>query len=47
MARKPAYITLKDHKENFNISPKCHLLNPAKGELERVANEREMLHCQP
>ena len=30
MAKKPAYITLKDRKENFNIYPKCHLINPAK-----------------
>ena len=37
MARKPAYITLKDQKENFNINPKCCLINPAKTELEKVA----------
>ena len=36
MARKPAYITLKDHKENFNINPKCYLINPAKSELGQV-----------
>ena len=28
MARKSAYITIKDHKENFNINPKCCLINP-------------------
>ena len=37
MARNPAYITLKDHKENFNINPKCRLINPAKSELGKVA----------
>ena len=37
MARKPAYITLKDHKENFNINPKCHLINPANSKLGKVA----------
>ena len=37
MARKPAYITIKDHKENFNINPKCRLINPAKSELMKVA----------
>ena len=54
MARKPAYITLKDHKENFNINPKCRLTNPAKSELRKVAKiivqninktVREKLHC--
>ena len=35
--RKPAYVTLKDHKENFNIHPKCGLINPAKNELVKVA----------
>jgi hypothetical protein len=29
MARKNAFITLKDHKENFDINPKCRLLNPS------------------
>ena len=37
MARNPAYITLKDHKENFNINPKCRLINPAKSEHGKVA----------
>ena len=37
MARKPAYIAIKYHKENFSINPKCCLINPAKSELEKVA----------
>ena len=37
MERKPAYITLKDNKENSNINPKCHLINSAKNELGKVA----------
>ena len=37
MARKPAYIAIKDHKENFSINLKCCLINPAKSELEKVA----------
>ena len=54
MARKPAYITIKDHKENFNINPKCRLINPAKSKLGKVAKiiveninktVREKLHC--
>ena len=53
MAKKPAYITLKDRTENFNIYPKCHLINPAKIELGKVAkiiveninkNVRDKLH---
>ena len=54
MARKLAYTTIKDHKENFNINPKCCLINPAKSELRKVAKSiveninktiREKLHC--
>ena len=54
MARKPAYIIIKDHKENFNINPKCRLINPAKSELGKAAKTiveninktvREKLHC--
>ena len=54
MARKPAYITLKDCKESFNINPKCRLINPAKSELGKVAKTiaeninktvRKKLHC--
>ena len=28
-----AFVTLKDHKENFRNNPKCRLLNPAKSEI--------------
>ena len=34
---KPAYTTIKDYKENFNINLKCCLINPAKSELWKVA----------
>ena len=37
MARKPVYITIKDHKENFNTSPKCRLINPAKSEIRKAS----------
>ena len=33
MAEKHAFVTLKDHKENFRSNPKCRLLNPAKSEI--------------
>ena len=37
IAEKTAFITLKDHKENFNTAPKCRLLNPAKSEIGIVS----------
>ena len=37
MAETEAFITLKDHKENFDSHPKCRLINPAKSELGRVS----------
>ena len=37
IAKRDAYITLKDHKENFPNNPKCRLINPAKGEMGIVA----------
>ena len=39
VAKKNAFITLKDHKENFENSPKCRLLNPAKSEIGRVSKQ--------
>ena len=46
---KPAYITIKYHKENFNINPKCCLINPGKVAEIVVENinktVREKLHC--
>ena len=32
-AERPAFISLKDHKQNFKQSTKCHLINPSKGEI--------------
>ena len=37
MAQTPAFITLKDHKDNFDSQPKCRLINPAKSELGKVS----------
>ena len=36
---KTAYITLKDHKEDFNIRPRTRLINPAKSVLGRVSKQ--------
>ena len=33
----PAFITLKDHKENFRSSHPCLLINPSKSELGKVS----------
>ena len=33
MAQRQAYISLKNHKENFENNPKCRLINPAKNNL--------------
>ena len=39
LAKKNSFITLKDHKENFENSPKCRLLNPARCELGSVSKQ--------
>ena len=54
VVEKPAYITLKDYKENFNTNSKYHLINSAKSELSNVVKTiaeninksiRDKLHC--
>ena len=37
MAKGKAFITIKDHKENFETNPKCRVINPAKSELGKVS----------
>ena len=37
MAKRNAFITLKDHKDNFDSNPKCRLINPAKSDLGKVS----------
>jgi len=32
-AKKEAFITLKDHKPNFQDHPTCRLINPSKSEI--------------
>ena len=34
-----SFITLKDHKENFNNNPKTRLINPAKNEIGRISKD--------
>ena len=38
-AKRNAYITLKDHKDNFPNNPKCRLINPAKSEIGLVSKQ--------
>ena len=37
MAQNKAFISLKDHKENFDNHPQCRLINPAKSNLGKVS----------
>jgi hypothetical protein len=37
MAPKNAFVTVKDHKENFKTNPKFRLRNPAKSELGKIS----------
>ena len=39
LAKKVAFITLKDHKPDFTNNPKCRLINPAKPELGKVSKK--------
>ena len=39
LAPKPAYITLKDHKENFRSHPICRLINPSKSEIGIISKQ--------
>ena len=39
IAPRQAFITLKDHKENFANNPTCRLINPAKSELGIVSKK--------
>ena len=31
-----AYITVKDHKDNFLTHPKCRLINPTRSDVGRI-----------
>ena len=40
LARNPAFITLKDHKENFNSKLPYRLINPSKSKLGKVSKQK-------
>jgi len=35
-AKKPAFITIKDHKANYMTNPTCRLINPTKPEIGKL-----------
>ena len=37
--KNDAFITLKDHKDNFANNPKCRLINPAKSEIGIISKK--------
>ena len=39
MAKRDAFITLKDHKPNFTNSPTCQLISPTKSEIGRISKQ--------
>ena len=39
MAKRDAFITLKDHKPNFTNSPTCRLISPTKSEIGRISKQ--------
>lgn len=39
IAKNEAFITLKDHKPNFNNKPCCRLINPAKSQIGKISKQ--------
>jgi ethanolamine utilization protein EutQ (cupin superfamily) len=39
LAQKQAFITLKDHKPNFNNNTQCRLINPTKSEIGSISKQ--------
>ena len=37
LGKVDAFISLKDHKDNFLSNPKCRLINPAKREIGKIS----------
>ena len=35
--KRKAFISLKDHKENFENNSKCRLINPAKSDSGKIS----------
>ena len=44
--KRQAFVTIKDHKENFRTNTKCRLLNPTKPELGKISKKlTENINC--
>lgn len=39
MAKRDSFITLKDHKPNFNNAPTCRLISPTKSEIGKISKQ--------
>ena len=39
MARQQSFVTLNDHKPNFNNKPTCRMINPAKSEIGKISKQ--------
>ena len=39
LAENKAFITIKDHKDNFENNPKCRLINPAKSQIGKISKQ--------
>ena len=39
MSKTNAFITVKDHKPNFQTDTKCRLINPAKPQIGKVSSQ--------
>ena len=46
-AKREAFITLKDHKPNFENSPTCRLINPSKSEIGKISKQMlDRINCE-
>ena len=39
LAEKDSFVTLKDHKPNFDNNPTCRLINPSKSEIGKISKK--------
>ena len=39
MAKQQSFVTLKDHKPNFNNKPTCRMINPEKSEIGKISKQ--------
>ena len=39
LSERESYITIKDHKQNYETNTKCRLINPAKTDVGKVSKK--------